>query len=550
MPFESAAVVRRLAPLGLVLVAILVLFAGCAGRAMASHNLVSMIQDDRLLLSAPESTLQQLRQLGADQVRVAVRWQLIAPHATSRTRPRGFNATNPASYPAAGWAPFDTLVRDAATDGMSVNFNVVGGAPRWANGPGMPSGTHPNWEPSPTEFASFVRALGTRYSGHYTPRGATSALPRVTTWSIWNEPDYGPSLSPQGVPGNLKVENSPRMYRNLVNAAWGALHATGHGSDTILIGELAPRAISTDFGVFSGMYPLQFVRNLYCLDANYRPLRGTPAALRGCPTNAAGSRSFAAHNPVLFQASGFSDHMYMRWYPPNQERFNPRNDVSLATVGNLEQALSRAVAAYHSHKVFPIWNTEFGYITNPPKHPNRKDPNPWVSQATAAYYDNWAEYISWKDPRIMSFEQYLLEDPLPNLGIANDYGGFASGLLNHNGSQKPGYSAWRMPLYLPRTTASSGQSLEVWGAVKPVHYARIDLPYAAQSVKILFAPDGSSTYSVLDTIPINDPNGYFDVHEVFPSSGTVQLQWTYPTDTLLGADGTTVYSRRQHVVVR
>ena len=158
----------------------------------------------------------------------------------------------------------------------------MGGAPRWARGPGRPAGnSNPNWEPSAAAFGQFVRAIATRYSGSYDPAlgrtvpGGAGDLPRVGFWSIWNEPNYGPSLAPQGVPGNLGVENSPRMYRQMLDAAWAALSATGHGpaTDTILIGELAPRG-ANQWGVFSGMKPLVFLRALYCVSSAYRSLRG------------------------------------------------------------------------------------------------------------------------------------------------------------------------------------------------------------------------------------------------------------------------------------
>ena len=39
--------------------------------------------------------------------------------------------------------------------------------------------------------------------------GNPADLPKVSFWSVWNEPDYGPGLAPQGVPGHVKIENSP-----------------------------------------------------------------------------------------------------------------------------------------------------------------------------------------------------------------------------------------------------------------------------------------------------------------------------------------------------
>src|SRR5205807_893658 len=137
---------------------------------------------------------------------------------------------------------------------------------------------------------------------------------------------------------------------------------------------------------------------------------------------------------------------------------------------------------------------------------------------TAAYYLNWAEYISWRDSRIQSFMQFLLADPLP-ANKASDYGGFASGLLTYGKQRpKPAYAAWRLPLYLPVTTASSGSSLEVWGCVRPAYYANLDTGSPSQTVDIQFQPDSGGAFTTLQTLDVSDPHGYFDTNVVFPSS--------------------------------
>jgi hypothetical protein len=295
---------------------------------------------------------------------------------------------------------------------------------------------------------------------------------------------------------------------------------------------------------------LQFLRALYCVDSHYRELRGTAASLRGCPTTASSSSSFAARNPALFQASGFSDHPYADGLPPNRELMPSPNGTGFTELGQLTRALDRLVGIYGSHKHFPIWITEYGYITSPPKLPHHtpKDHNTYPSLANAAYYDNWSEYLAWKNPRVMSFDQYLLRDPLRPLA-SNDYGGFASGLLNYQGHEKPGYSAWRMPLFLPVTRAVSGQPLEVWGAVKPIHFALLDLPAQPESVNIMFEPEGATSYELLNTVKITSPQGYFDTRMKFPSSGTVRLSWTYPAGTFFATPGTTIFSRTVPIVL-
>jgi hypothetical protein len=551
--------------LGAILAA--VILAIPAARALASAQQVSIIEDDTRIQVDPGGTLQRFRLLGTQVVRVSVRWQEIAPAPNARHAPRGFNEADPASYPPAAWRIWDEIVTDAYQDGISVDLDLMGGAPRWALGPGRPAGNqNPNWEPSAGDFGAFVHAVGTRYSGDYNPinhnisPGDPRDLPRVDFWSIWNEPDYGPSLAPQGVPGDLTVENSPRMYRNLLGAAWNALMATGHGpsSDTIVFGELAPRGQSY-WGVFSGMTPLAFLRALYCVGSGYRPLRGTAAKIRGCPSTAAASRRFRAQNPALFQATGVSDHPYMRWYPPGHEPgpdptngLPTRDYASLGVISNLTRALDRLQHAYGSPTRLPVYDTEFGYITSPPK----RSPDPtsskkivYLSPATAGSYMNWAEYISWRKPRLQSIMQYLLYDP-SRPTRSNDWGGFASGLLSWTGAQKLTYDAWRLPLYLPVNRARKGRSLEVWGCVRPAQPGWLDSG-VPQTAEVQFAPSGGAQYTTLDTVTIGRGQScYFDTQMTFPSSGSVRLAYAYPSAEPAPAGGGQVYSRSVQVTLR
>ena len=69
--------------------------------------------------------------------------------------------------------------------------------------------------------------------------------------------------------------------------------------------------------------------------------------------------------------------------------------------------------------------------------------------------------------------QFLLDDPNPTKNVP-EFGGFASGLIFYGGARKPGYNAYRLPLFLPVTSTWPGRSLEVWGCVRPAHFARLD----------------------------------------------------------------------------
>ena len=540
--------IRRHLSIAAVLIGIAAIYAAPAS---ASNTQVAVFQADGQVLTNPTGTLQTLRDLGVGMVRVNVTWNQIAPSALSTHRPKGFNASNPGAYAAGGWAPYDAVVRAAAADHITLDFTLNGPAPLWATGSGAPRGTtgyfREDWEPSAKEFGLFVKAVGTRYSGSYKPAGSATALPRVSFWSIWNEPNYGYDIGPQGVGRNQSIPNSPHIYRNLVDAAWGSLNATGHTTkrDRILFGEVTPHGVN-NWGVFSNMKPLIFLRSLYCVDSNFHQLRGSTASAQGCPTTAAGSRAFRKQNPALFNASGFADHPYEEASAPNRPTHLCGNKLcvgspsdpdfaDLPQVPKLERTLDRLNAIYGSHSHLPVWSTEYGFRTRPP------DPREGVSQADQALFMNWAEYLSYKQSRLFSYSQYALIDQPPPAS-------FDTGLLNPNGSPKPGYAAYRMPLFMPSSSTRKGRKLEVWGAVRPASFAKMDTGQA-QSVQIQFQAGGNGAFTTVDTVAIRNSRGYFDTHLAFPSSGTVRLAWTYPTgDPLLS--GGTVFSRSVKITVK
>jgi hypothetical protein len=544
---------RRVLTLGLLAAALVAVAAlavgGCGGGGTVKSSvqvptrtapLQTIFEAQSELFSSPGPTLDQLKRLGVDDVKVFMPWGYVAPDALSRSRPH-FDASSPAAYPAGSWAPYDTIVRDAAARHIGLDLALEAPAPLWATGPGVPPGTASSflgsWEPSAKEFGLFVTAVGARYSGHYTPPGTSSPLPAVHFWSIWNEPNYGQQLGPQAI-DNSSVESSPATYRALLDAAWSALQATGHAGNTVLIGEIAPRGQTGPGlpGNFSGMVPLQFIRALYCVDGNLHPLTGNAAALRGCPTTTAASNAFRADNPGLFDAAGFAFHPYPQGQVPPNVPTAPdglgANYADLPQLPALERTLDGALAAYGSSYRFPLYDTEFGYQTNPPEKALRA-----ISPAKAAYYENWAEYISWRDPRVVSWDQYLLADPPPPSM-------FDTGIEFYNGAHKvPLYQAFRMPIYLPVTAAKSGQDLQVWGCVRPAHYAMLG-PHEPQFASIQFQSAPGQSWKTVKRVPLTDAYGYFDTVASFPSSGDVRISWSYPHH------GSQIHSRTVAITIR
>jgi hypothetical protein len=490
-----------------------------ATNAIASSTQEAIFQDDLNLMSNPVGTLQTMRELGVTRVRVGLHWGQVAPGG--KRKPSNFSATNP-SDSHYNWGIYDQIVRQAKADGIQVYFLVTGPAPLWATGAGRPSGApHLQWRPSAKEFGAFVRSAGTRYSGSYNPNGASTALPKISFWSIWNEPNYGIDLAPQAT-NHDTIEVSAQQYRGLADTAWSALQATRHGHDTILFGETAPHGTNHP-GNFSGIKPQRWLRALYCVDSNYRPLTGSAAGARGCPTTSSGIRNFAKAHPELFKASGFAAHLYVQGFTPNQLTYlcgstlcpsRTKSDpdfADLATVNRLMGTLDRLNRAYGSHTQFPVWNTEYGYWTNPPDKAAR------ISPATAAYYINWAEYLTWRNQRIRSYSQYLLVDP-PG-------GNFASGLEFKNGTPKVTFDAYMLPIMLPVSSTRKGRSLEVWGAVRPAHVAAAD-GHGAQLATIQFQANSKGGWATVNTAKITSSRGYFDVRQAFPGNGSVRIAWT------------------------
>ncbi len=515
-----------------------VAIAGCGGgsakpdaQVSRTQPLETIFEAQAELFASPGPTLDQLKQIGVDDVKVFMPWSEMTPDPASHTRPAGFDAASPAAYVAAQWAPFDAIVRAAASRGMGVDMALEAPAPLWAIGAGLPPGTSSgfvgSWEPSAKEYGLFVKAVGMRYDGHYTPPGQTAPLPAVRFWSIWNEPNYGAQLAPQAV-DNSTVEVSPLLYRELLDAAWTALGQTGHADDKILIGEIAPRGETTGDqpGNFSGMVPLRFIRALYCVDASLHPLQGTAATLRGCPATAAGSKAFPSQHPGLFHATGFAFHPYPQGQvTPNTPTPNEPDYADLPKLPELLATLDGAQEAYGSSTRLPLYDTEFGYQTNPPETIARA-----ISPTVAAYYMNWAEYISWSNPRVVSWDQYLLADPPPPSN-------FDTGLEFANGKPKATYDAFRMPLYLPHSSGKKGQAIEVWGCLRPARYLK-----GTQVASIQFEPSSGGAFKTIQRVTVTDAYGYFDTHVAFPSSGSVRIAWTQPGVGLL-------YSRTAAVTI-
>jgi hypothetical protein len=527
--------------------------------AAVSSRQITIVQDNAILAS-PATELPLVRALGATTVRVSVTWYSLAPDAAAKQPPEGFDGSDPNAYPALKWRLYDQLVEDAQQDGITLDFELTGGSPRWASGTNPPASSpgytddrrYYSWEPNPAMYGRFVHAVTERYDGTFTPAGSSTALPRVHFWSFWNEPNFGQDLGPQATDGST-VSASAERYRALLQTAWTAIQQTGHTEDTTLVGEIAAKGYGLRPAGHPGPLPgnaaqtraLDFVRYVYCLDADYRPLRGIAATQIGCPADAAGSRRFRAQNPALFDASGFAIHAYDSKQPPDAAPATINaNDATFPVLARVAAALDRMTGAYGSAKHFPIYNDEFGFITSPPQGKGKGYPSP----AQAAVELNQAEYLSYTNPRVAAYSQYLITDPPP---VPNP--GFSSGLYTSNGTPKATLNAFRMPLWLPNTTVRRGANTEIWGGARPAAFT----DQTSRIVDVQMQNAGHGQWRTIQTVRAAPGTGYIDIHTTLPYSGNLRLAYTYPqaaspTPTPLlppSVPGTTIVSRTVTVTV-
>jgi cellulase (glycosyl hydrolase family 5) len=252
------------------------------------------IQDDALLTSAEPKAVPTVTALHPHLIRFNIVWSDIAP-----TKPK--DPADPAD-PAYNWANADKLVGLATQLKAAVLFTIVD-APKWANG-----GKDPQYAPTdPADFGTFCGAVAKRY-------------PVVLRYTIWNEPNRGQFLQPQGAGGT----EAPKQLAGLAGACIPKIRAQSADAK-IAIGPVASR------GGQGGLPPITFL-------ADYRAAGGPrPDAV--------------ALNPYLEGQAPL--------FLPTE-----RPEDGAVTIRNLDWLERKLQAAYG--RTMPIWLTEFAVRTVPP----------------------------------------------------------------------------------------------------------------------------------------------------------------------------------------
>ncbi|HEX8054943.1 MAG TPA: hypothetical protein VF517_18310, partial [Thermoleophilaceae bacterium] len=483
-----------------VAVAVTGALTAAAPAGAADRKLLSEFQDDRVFTrEGPDrmrKALDELQLMGVDMIRTVVNWNRLAPASLQKDVPQGFDLTDPAAYSRQDWDAFDDLVREATARGIQVHMNPAGHTPEWASR--CEVNLYRACLPDPQLFQQFVTAVARRYDGTYVDETDGQVLPRVSTWSLWNEPNINSWVNPQTVgSGKRQRRTAARIYRDLFHAGHDALKATGHGSDTVFLGETAPIGAPP-----KRTSPIQFYRDLFCIDSRGRKLRGQAAKKLGCT------------KPRPFKVTGISHHPYVKGAGPPLPAKLVEGAASVGTLTALEKVLDQGARRGMIRRKAPIYITEFGISTNPP------DTKYGVPLERAAAHLNQADRYMWLDKRVRMVSQFEYEDD-----VALNPPTFQTGLrYGSTGLPKPSLGAYRLPVFVLPDPKKSKTRAIVWGWVRAVKNQR-------QQVVIQNRRETYGEWSNVRTVT-TDAYGFLNVR-VERLKGSWRLAWVHPSGEIV-----------------
>src|SRR3954449_6170078 len=154
-----------------LILAVLVPLLVLAAPAKAAGPQVG-IADDRVLLNGgpqADQAVAEWKKLGVQTVRIYALWSRIAPNS-----PTGTN----------DWSQLDQAVDRVTAAGMEPILTITGPGPLWVSR--RSERGEPRYDPDPKLFGKFAGAVAARYAD------------RVNRYIVWNEPNLGGWLKPQG----------------------------------------------------------------------------------------------------------------------------------------------------------------------------------------------------------------------------------------------------------------------------------------------------------------------------------------------------------------
>jgi hypothetical protein len=345
----------------------------------AARGMELALQDDAAFLIGSkrvptERALDYARQLGVTRIRVNLLWAYTMPPAT-------YNARRKPARIQYLFDQFDSLIDEAADDGIRVHVSLTGPAPRWARP--KPSIRQAWYRPNTAEFGKWAGVVAGHFKG------------RVDRYSIWNEPNWKTWLGP--------LKNAPGLYRSLYTRGYSAIKKADSRAK-VLIGETSPFARG---GLSTA--PLAFLRAVTCVNAKYKRV-GSCTPLK---------------------ADGYAHHPYDFRHAPNFQ-YPGEDNVTIGTLSRLTKALDKLSKAgalrVNGGGRMPVYLTEYGYFASGHRALPPKIRTKYLQQAYS---------IALANSRVKSQLQYLLVAPPPNSSSAF----FNLALLTTSGKKYPQFNA-------------------------------------------------------------------------------------------------------------
>lgn len=374
-----------------------------------SNGLLRGISDGSLLLSEAPSirafAVSHARSAGATVIRIPVDWRdrVIADP------PPEFDPSDPAS-PAYQFELIDAAVRSTVAAGLRPLL-VVSHAPAFAEAPHRwPYAFPGSWAPSPGSLEAFAAALARRYDGSFPdPLMPGRALPRVSMFQAWNEPNLARYLEPQWVAKDGRWSAfSPLLYRQMLNGFYAGIKSV-EPSDLVVAAGLAPLGDSAGFG---RMAPVSFLRELLCLQPTTRVRCADPPHF-----NVLAFHPLSDGNPDLPAGSSL--------------------DVGISDAAKITTPLHEAERRHTALPAGakPVWVTELNW-ESAPQSPHGVAAGLQASWISRALHRLWSAGIQLVDWQFLVDPYPALELDLPTGGTTSDsrpaglFSDGASGILN------------------------------------------------------------------------------------------------------------------------
>jgi len=134
-----------------------------------------------------------------------------------------------------------------------------------------------------------------------------------------------------------------------------------------------------------------------------------------------------------------------------------------------------------------------------------------------AAYMNQSDEMAYGNSRIKSVAQYKLIDDA-------DPGSFQSGVRMIDGTPKPSYAAYQLPIWVTK----KGNNVHIYGQVRPAADS------AALSVDVQHASSAGSGFTTVQTVAVSSLKGQFTVDLPNPGGGVWRLRWNNLTSRQAG----------------